>query len=113
MRRLFSKIATLSVGLAMAVSVGVAVNHNQVVRTSATTVTFTPGTSASTSGGWTASAGPQSGTKDGITLACTNGVYNSQLRFYASSTVTVSSTVGNITKLEFTCTGSGKGDNGP
>lgn len=46
-------------------------------------------------------------TKDGITINTTNGYVNGkykQYRFYKSSITTISSTVGNITKIEFTCT---------
>ena len=56
MRRLFSKIATLSVGLAMAVGVGIALSNNNAVPSHATedeTVT------------WTASAGSDLGSKIG------------------------------------------------
>ncbi len=108
MNKLFSKIAALTLGLGLAVGVGVAAGRGA-QRVEATAVSFTP----ASSGGWTASAGAQSGTKDGVTLACTNGIYNTQLRFYSGSTVTVSSTVGSITKVEFTCTGSGSQSNGP
>lgn len=73
------------------------------------TATFT----ASQSGGWTDNAGAQSGTIDGVTLAVTNGINNgSQLRCYASATMTISST-NNITKIVVTCTGSNADSNGP
>ena len=60
-------------------------------------------------------------TKDGITLHSTSkttsgaGVYGNgtDYRFYKSSTLEVSSTVGNITKVVFTCTASDKKKFGP
>lgn len=60
-------------------------------------------------------------TKDGITLHSTSkttsgaGVYGNgtDYRFYKSSTLEVSSTVGNITKVVFTCTASDKNKYGP
>ena len=64
------------------------------------TATFT----ATQSGGWTTTAGAQSGTIDGVTLAVTNGINNgTQLRCYANATMTISST-NNITKIVVTCT---------
>lgn len=69
------------------------------------TATFT----ASQSGGWTGTAGAQSGTIDGVTLAVTNGINNgSQLRCYANATMTISST-NNITKIVVTCTSTSNG----
>lgn len=62
------------------------------------TVTFTAGTDKGTI--------TNEVTKDGITISCTKGAFTqyTQYRFYASSTTTISSTVGNITKVVFTCT---------
>ena len=49
-----------------------------------------------------------------VTIACTNGLINSsQIRVYANQTLTVSIPSGSITKIVFTCTGSGTGSNGP
>ena len=43
--------------------------------------------------------------KDGVTLSCTSGTITAdQFRFFKSQTLTVSSTAGNITSIEFTCT---------
>ena len=76
-----------------------------------TTVTFTAGTDL---GLTTANNSPDQVSKDGITIACDNAAFaTAQYRFYAGSTATITSTVGNITKVEFTCTGSNTGDNGP
>lgn len=59
-------------------------------------VKFVAGTDSTTS---------TSASKDGITVETSNGMMNTkQYRFYAKSTTTVSSTVGNITKAVFYCT---------
>lgn len=55
-------------------------------------------------------------TKDGITIETTNGSVNGkykQYRFYKSSITTISSTVGNITKIEFTCKANYNAQYGP
>lgn len=60
-------------------------------------------------------------TKDGVTINCTNAAFAAvnfsskiaEYRFYAKATATISSTVGNITKVVFTCTESGTKKNGP
>ena len=83
--------------------------------TAQTTVTFTAGTEKGT---YTGSGSPQSGeetiTKDGITIKCSSGAFAaSEYRFYKSSTATISSTVGNITKVVFTCTANGIAKKGP
>lgn len=79
--------------------------------TAQTTVTFTAGTEKGT---YTGTGSPQSGeetiTKDGITIKCSSGAFAApQYRFYKSSTATISSTVGNITKVVFTCTAKKQG----
>lgn len=77
----------------------------------ATTVTFTAGTDLGTTD---ANGTPDEVTKDGITISCTNAAFaTAQYRFYANSTATITSTVGKITKVEFTCTANGTSDNGP
>ena len=68
------------------------------------TATFTP----AASGGWTTTAGAQSGTVSGITVAVTNGRLDkdpngTEMRFYASATMTISGAT--ITKIEFAHTG--------
>jgi hypothetical protein len=83
--------------------------------TAQTTVTFTAGTEKGT---YTGTGSPQSGeetiTKDGITIKCSSGAFAApQYRFYKSSTATISSTVGNITKVVFTCTAKGTEKQGP
>ncbi len=52
--------------------------------------------------------------KDGITVAVTaSTVTNDQLRIFKNQTITISSTVGNITKIVFTCTANGTSKYGP
>lgn len=61
---------------------------------------------------------------NGVTISCTAAVFNTvntstqlheyrEYRFYKSSTTTITSSVGNITKVEFTCTAKGKSKYGP
>ena len=74
-------------------------------------VTFTAGTDKGTNG---TSGKPDTMTKDGITISGTSlATTTEQYRIYANSKLTISSTVGNITKVVFNCTGSGDGSNGP
>ena len=66
-------------------------------------------------------AGEQTLTKDGITLHVTNGILGAfdqsnstyAYRVYPDATLTVSSTVGAITNIEFTCAASGTTKYGP
>ena len=55
-------------------------------------------------------------TKDGITIGSTNAAFNANgnkhYRFYQNSTTTITSTAGNITKIEFTCDIDNKGKYG-
>ena len=69
----------------------------------ADTVTFTASSDMGNS-----AAGAGSITKSGITIACDNGILGngSEYRIYKNATLTISSTVGNITSVEITCTGS-------
>ena len=77
----------------------------------ATTVTFIPGT---TVGNNTSAAGADAMTLDGVTISTTaGGLAAAEYRFAANSTTTVTSTVGNITKVEFTCTASYGAKYGP
>ena len=76
-----------------------------------TTVTFTAGTDL---GSTSANGSADEVTKDGITISCTDAAFaTAQYRFYAGSTATITSTVGNITKIEFTCTATGTNNYGP
>ena len=67
------------------------------------TVTFTAGTDK----------GSTSVTKSGITISMSTMSRDDDYRTYASSSMTVSSSVGNITQIEVTCTGSGTSNYGP
>ena len=51
--------------------------------------------------------------KDGVTLSCSSGSITAEFRFFKSQTLTVSSTAGNITSIEFTCTAANKTKYGP
>ena len=64
-------------------------------------ITFTPGTVNGTTTDQTA----DEMTSGGITISCTSAALGrtDNYRFYANSTTTVSSSVGNITKVVFTC----------
>lgn len=73
----------------------------------AETVTFTA------PGEWTTEQTAQTETKNGITISTTQGVGNVQYRVYKGQTFTVSSTVGNITKMEIVCTANGTAKYGP
>ena len=71
-------------------------------------VTFTAGTDNGNASSDSNSASAYEITKDGITLSCTNGIATyDQYRFYKSQTVTIKSTVGNITSIQFACTAEG------
>lgn len=79
-----------------------------------TTVTFTPGTDKGTHTGANNDAGEDQVTKDGITIATTNGAFAAnQYRVYKGQTFTVTSTAGNITKMVITCTANGTTKQGP
>lgn len=87
------------------------------------TVTFTAGTDKGQYDGSTTDpkSGAETITKDGITISCTSGAFAAvnggnqvaEYRFYKSSTGTVTSTVGNITKVVFNCTAEGTAKQGP
>lgn len=63
--------------------------------------------------GWTETGVKQSYTKAGVTISTTQGAGDVQYRIYKGQTFTVSSTVGNITKIEITCTAKDKAKYGP
>ena len=76
-----------------------------------TTVTFEPG---NPNGSNTTATSADTMTKDGVTISTTKGAFAAaQYRFAQSSTTTVSSTVGNITKVEFTSTATYGSQYGP
>ena len=78
---------------------------------SGVTVVFVAGTDKTNS----SEAGHEVLTKDGITLDVSNGALfrTDNYRVYKGQTITVSSSVGDITKIEFTCTASGTAQYGP
>lgn len=67
------------------------------------TVTFIAGTDT----------GASSVTKNGITVSMSTMSRTDNYRAYANSSMTVASTVGQISRVVVTCTGSGNGENGP
>lgn len=76
------------------------------------TVTFDATADSPASGGDT--QGEQTVTKDGITVTISSGMMNGeQWRCYKGQTMTVTSTVGNITKISVTCTANGTTKYGP
>lgn len=83
-----------------------------------TIVTFTAGTD---NGENTGNGKADQISKDGVTIYCSDAAFNaynkgtgsSEYRFYKNSTTTISSTVGNIQKIVFTCTAEGEAKQGP
>lgn len=76
-----------------------------------TTVTFVPG---ETVGSNTGATSADTMSKDGVTISTTKGAFAAaQYRFAQGSTTTVTSTVGNITKVEFTSTATYGSQYGP
>ena len=75
----------------------------------AQTITFTAGTDKYSA----EAAGAHSLTKDGVTIAVSNGTLGrtDNYRVYKNQTLTVSSTVGDIIKIELTCTSSNPAGN--
>lgn len=83
-----------------------------------TIVTFTAGTD---NGKNTGNGKADQISKDGVTIYCSDAAFNAynkgtesyEYRFYKNSTTTISSTVGNIQKIVFTCTAEGEAKQGP
>ena len=118
MNKLFTKIATLSVGLAMAIGVGVAACVNKVTKSAdaaSETVSFSH---ESISGMATSAAASTSGTYDCFTILV-DGIESSgfnaseSVRVYKGASITISSSGGNMTQVEFTCTANGTTKYGP
>ncbi|MBE6259697.1 MAG: hypothetical protein E7107_02560 [Prevotella sp.] len=78
-----------------------------------TTVTFDAATDKGTR--TSSDAGEDQITKDGVTIAVSNGCMNltDQYRCYKGATFTVTSTAGNIAKVEISCTAEGTEKYGP
>lgn len=73
-------------------------------------VEFTPSNCTS----WTASQAAQSQTLSSVTLYCSDGVNNTQLRLYKGSTTTITAPSGyNVTGVVFTCTAENTTKYGP
>ncbi|MBO5818055.1 MAG: hypothetical protein J6R26_09050 [Paludibacteraceae bacterium] len=75
----------------------------------AAVVTFDADTDKGNAGTDSSNAAAYSITKDGVTVTVSSGIlgtYNNEMhyRIYKNQTLTVTSTVGNITSVEFTCT---------
>ena len=103
MNKLFTKIATLSVGLFMAIGVGVAVgSKNAKVANADGSVTFTAGTDTSST---------TSITKDSVTVSVTSGTLSrtDNYRCYANNTMTISVSSGSLSSIEFTFSGTNTG----
>jgi hypothetical protein len=76
-----------------------------------TTVTFIPG---ETVGSNVSASAADEMSKDGVKFTCTTAAFAAtQYRFGGGSTTTITSTVGNIKKIEFTCLGSYSQNYGP
>lgn len=77
------------------------------------TITIDPNTDKGTCD--SSNPGADQVTKDGVTIAVSNGCMNlqDQYRCYKSATFKVTSTVGNITKVQVQCTASGEEKYGP
>ncbi len=73
-----------------------------------TTVTFKIGEDKGTS-----TRGQQTVSKDGVTITCSDGMFDKQYRFYQASSTTVSVQSGTITGIEFTSVASDKAQYGP
>ena len=84
--------------------------------TPASEVTYVPAEDKGNAGSDSNNATAFEITKNGVTLACTQGVVTAdgtQYRFFKNQTVTISSTVGNIVSIEFTCTAADDAKYGP
>ena len=79
------------------------------------TVTIQVSSDTWTSTGTSGTGSETSVTKDGITVSSTKGYKDgtNHIRDYQNSVITISSTVGNIKSIAFTCTASGTSNNGP
>ena len=98
MNKILTKLLTFSVGLAMAIGVGVALKGNETRGARAAEATFAP---SDFSGQGTSGTGSEiSATIDGVTFACDAGYGTTQIRCYKNSTVTISS-INTITELSF------------
>lgn len=118
MNKLFAKIASITAGLALVVGAGVALaSHAEAksVKADSNTVSFSH---SDISGMATAAAASTSGTYSGFTITV-GGISSSgfnaseSVRVYKGASITISSSVGNMTSVEFTCTANGTTKYGP
>ena len=114
------KIEVMGAYFVKLVSKGEGGNDNPGGNTGGTTpegaIVFTPMQDKGNAGSDSQNATAFEITKNGVTLACSQGVVSSQgdqYRFFKNQTVTISSTVGNITSIEFTCTANDDAKYGP
>jgi len=99
MNKLFTKITSLALGAAMMIGVGVSVGSKKVSAAHADTVEFVAGTDT----------GAASVTKSGITVSMSTMSRTDNYRCYSGSSFSVTSTVGNITNIALTFSGSNTG----
>lgn len=118
MNKLFSKVATLSVGLAMAIGVGVAVGSKgaRVARAAdPATETFShtaiSGMPSSAAASATGTYSVFTITVDGLTYSGFNA--SESVRVYKGASITISVSSGNITSATLTCTAKGTTKYGP
>lgn len=109
--KLFSKIATAFVGIAMAIGVGVAASVDKTAKVAnAESVTI----SYSDISGMTSSASYQTGTASGFTFEIENGLLNGHLRVYKGKFLLVTAPANyDMTEIVFTCTANGNAQYGP
>lgn len=117
MNKLITKVVGVSLGLTMALGVGVAAVTSR--RDAVPVRAAGPIEITATNCGWSTSQGKQTGSSvSGITVSTSKGAVGTangvtSFRNYENATLTVSSTVGNITQAVFTCTASGTSKYGP
>ena len=113
MNKLISKIVGIALGLTLATGIGagVVLGNKNVSKADAASETYT--ITLSNIDGWTSTQGAQTGTSGGFTIESDNAAANTQIRLYAGGTHTITSTVGNMTSVVFTCTANGTANYGP
>lgn len=107
--KLISKIASLSVGLALAVGVGVTIGSKEAKVVKADDVTITP----SQFTGATQTEIEQTVGDFTFSISSQGTITSDQVRVFKGSTLTISISSGSITEIEMTCTASGTTKYGP
>ena len=106
MNKLLKSIVAATVGVAMAIGVGVGLD-NAAKAVYAEEASFVP---ADFSGQGTSGSGSAiSATKSGVTFACNKGYGTTQIRCYSGGKITISSSSENITSIAFTFSGTNTG----